>query len=534
MCEKKNLHIQLDENHDKEHAVWNRRSFLQALGLAGAGSMVMGKIPVSAATITPLSKALADSESDKILILIRLKGGNDGLNTIIPQYDYDKYANLRPTLKIEQNNSFLLSSDFRMPSYMDPLQTFWGEGKMKVVHGVGYPNQNLSHFSSADIWSSAGDSGEVLKTGVFGRYHEGLYPDYLLNPPASPPAIQIGSLSNLMFVGEQTGYAFSVANIDQLSQIAENGTAYDMQNLPSCDYGSQLGFMRSVNNSTYNYASVINEAYDIATNDISYSRNNIAKQLALIARLIKGNLGTKIYMVTLTGFDTHADQPTKHQKLMSDLTKAISDFYKDIATQNRDKDVLAMTISEFGRRAKENASNGTDHGAASAMLLFGEGLDGNGFVGDHPDLNDLDKHGNTKFTMDFRDIYASILENWLCIDSSIVDSALLNNYNRVNLGLKCSSSGIDDPGVNNGFKHYPIYSDETVFVEFVLPNAMEVEVQLINILGQNIGVVHKERYLPGTHRVNLNPQFKRYTPGQYIYRIFAEGNSYSKSIILAK
>lgn len=256
---KNNLHTPLGKKHDKEHAVWNRRSFLQALGLAGAGSIVLGKIPVSAATITPLNVALAESETDKVLVLIRLKGGNDGLNTVIPQYDYDKYANLRPTLKIDRNNSFALSNDFRMPNYMDPLQTLWGEGKMKVVHGVGYPNQSLSHFSSADIWSSAGNKGEVLQTGVFGRYHEDLYPDYLLSPPKNPPAIQIGSLSNLMFVGEQTGYAFSVANIDQLTQIAENGTAYDMQNLPSCDYGSQLGFMRSVNNSTFNYASVINE-----------------------------------------------------------------------------------------------------------------------------------------------------------------------------------------------------------------------------------------------------------------------------------
>jgi len=533
MSEGSNLDIQLNENHDKEHAVWNRRSFLQALGLAGAGSIFMGNIPVSAATVTPLSAAIAYSESDRILILIRLKGGNDGLNTIIPQYDYDKYASLRPTLKIDQNKSFALSNDFRMPTYMDPLQTFWEEGKMKVVHGVGYPNQNLSHFSSADIWSSARDNGEVLQTGVIGRYHEDLYPDYLLNPPKTPPAIQIGSLSNLMFVGEQTGYAFSVANIDQLAQIAEKGTAYDIQNLPLCDYGSQLGFMRSVNNSTYNYASVINEAYSIATNDVPYERNNISKQLALIARLIKGNLGTKIYMVTLDGFDTHADQPNKHQKLMSNLTKAISDFYNDIAKQNRDKDVVAMTISEFGRRAKENASNGTDHGAASAMLLFGEGLNGNGFVGNHPDLNDLDKHGNTKYTLDFRDIYASILEKWLCIDSSVVDSALLNSYNRINLGLKCNGTSVNNPEVDNGFKHYPIYSGETVFVEFILQSAMEVEVQLINILGQNIGLVHKERYLSGTHRVNLNPQFKRYTPGQYIYRIFAGGKSYSKSIILA-
>ncbi|WP_456422024.1 DUF1501 domain-containing protein [Lutibacter sp.] len=530
-----NLHTKFDENHDKEHAIWNRRSFLQALGLVGTGSIMLGKIPVSASTITPLSKALSTSENDKILIIARLKGGNDGLNTVIPYYDYDTYANLRPTLRIKQNDSFALSSNFKMPNYMDSLQNFWEEGKMKVVHGVGYSNQSLSHFSSADIWSSAGNKGDNLQTGVFGRYHEELYPDYLVNPPASPPAIQIGSLSNLMFVGEETGYAFSVANIDQLAQIAEKGTAFDVQNLPSCDYGSQLGFMRNVNNSTFNYASVINEAYVVATNDVSYEKNNIAKQFALIARLIKGNLGTKIFMVTLDGFDTHADQPNRHKKLMGNFTRAISNFYADLATQSRDSDVLTMTISEFGRRSKENASNGTDHGAASTMLLFGEGLNGNGFVGNHPDLSNLDNNGNMDFTTDFRDVYASILEKWLCIDSSIVDNVLLNNYNRADLGLRCSSVIDDDADISDGsFKHYPVYGNETVYVEFVLPRAMEVEVQLVNILGQNIGVVHKERYLQGTHRVNLNPQARRYTPGHYIYRIFAEGKSYSKSIILVK
>lgn len=530
----KNIQSQnkFDENHSKEHAVWNRRSFLQALGLTGAGSILLGKVPVSAATHTPLSAALSNSETDNVLILIRLKGGNDGLNTVIPEYNYSTYANFRPKLKIEQSKSFALSDEFRMPNYMDSIKPFWGDGKMKIVHGVGYPNQSLSHFSSADIWSSAGNKNEVLQTGVFGRYFEDLYPDYLLNPPKDPPAIQIGSLSNLMFVGEETGYAFSVANINQLAQIAETGTAYDMTKLPLCSYGDQLGFMRSVNNSTFNYASTINSAYDKATNDVTYLKNKISKQLALVARLIKGNLGTKIYMVNLNGFDTHANQPDKHQKLMSNLTNAIKDFYEDLATQEKDKNVLAMTISEFGRRTKENASSGTDHGAASTMLLFGEGLNGNGFVGNHPNLNDLDSHGNLKPSTDFREVYASILENWLCIDSEIIDNTLLSNYKRTNLGLVCGSNGFDDNSSDN-LQHYPVYKENIVFVNFKLLSAMQVQIYLINTLGQNIGAVHNERHVAGNYQVNINPQSKKYTPGVYIYNIIAEGKSYSKSIILS-
>ncbi len=522
-----------DKKHDKEHAVWNRRSFLQALGLAGAGSLVAGKLPVYASAPTPLSAALSMNNSDRVLVIVRLKGGNDGLNTIIPNYDYSTYANLRPTLKINNSDSFALSNEFRMPNYMNSLLPIWNDGKMKVVHGVGYPNQSLSHFSSADLWSSAADNGSPLQTGVFGRFFEDLYPDYLLNPPAIPPAIQIGSLSNLLFNGEDTGYAFSVANPDQLAQIAQSGTAYDMQNLPACDYGSQLGFVRSVTNSTYNYASVINTAYTSNSNAINYDDNDISKQFAIVARLIKGYLGTKVYMVTLDGFDTHANQPNTHQELMTELTTAISNFYADLTAGSVAQDVLCMTVSEFGRRGAENASNGTDHGAASTMMLFGEGLNGNGFIGNHPDLSNLDNTGNLQHTTDYRDVYASILEDWLCIDTTIVDQTLLNNYNRANLGIICSAASVDNIAIKNGLDHKPIYKENNVFVAFTLTRAAEIKIDLIDVLGRNLGVIHHQRQLSGTYQVNLNPQYKKYA-GQYFYRIIVNGKAYSKAIVFAK
>ena len=470
------------------------------------------------------------SESDRVLVIVRLKGGNDGLNTVIPKYDYSTYANLRPTLKITDANSFALSNEFRMPNYMNSLQPIWNDGKMKVIHGVGYPNQNLSHFSSADLWSSAADNGNPLQTGIFGRFYEDLYPDYLLNPPTVPPAIQIGSLSNLMFNGEEAGYAFSVANPDQLTQIAQNGTAYDMQNLPNCEYGAQLGFMRSVTNATYNYASVINGAYTATNNAVNYAPNDIAKQFAIVARLIKGYLGTKVYMVTLDGFDTHANQPTKHEELMTKLTQAISNFYTDLAAGGVAQEVLTMTISEFGRRAQENASNGTDHGAASTMLLFGEGLNGNGFIGNHPDLSNLDNNGNLQFTTDYRDIYASLLENWLCIDSSVVNQTLLNNYNRANLGLVCSTSNIDDSITKQYFKHHPIYKENSVFVEYTLTKPMDIKIALFDLSGKRIVTIQHQRQLSGTFQVNLNKANHNYI-GQYFYNIIANGKAYSKAIL---
>ncbi|MDC9722691.1 MAG: DUF1501 domain-containing protein [Urechidicola sp.] len=540
MCKENKLHKKyinpkdLGENHDKEHAVWNRRSFLQALGLTSVGSIMLGKLPVSAANQTPLSAALTTSDNDRVLVIIRLKGGNDGLNTVIPQYDFDTYANLRPNIKIESNNSFALSSDFRMPNYMQDLQPLWNDGKMKIAHGIGYPDQNLSHFSSADIWSNTVDDDRTsLRTGVLGRYFEDLYPDYLLNPPTIPPAIQIGSLSNLLFNGEDTGYAFSVANPNQLEEIAQNGTAYNVQNLSECTYGNQLGWIRSIVNTTYTYAGVIHEAYNNAANNAGYNESNISKQLAIVARLIKGNLGTKIYMVTLDGFDTHAEQPTAHQQLMHDLTNAVSNFYEDLNDIGVGKNVLAMTISEFGRRPEENGSNGTDHGSASTMMLFGEGLEGNGFIGTHPDLSNLDQDENLNFTTDFRSIYATILEDWLCIDSDVVDASLLANYNRSDVGVVCNSNSNPDNSITD-FSHRAIYRDNTVFVDFDIPNASHVTIEVINILGQKTGIIYNERVLAGNYQVDLNPKNKRYSVGQYFYQIAVNGKLHSKAFVFVK
>ena len=525
-----NKKIKNTDTHDQEHAKWNRRSFLQALGLVSSGSILLGKTPVSAMNPTPLTQALANSNSDRVLVIIRLKGGNDGLNTVIPAYDYGTYSNIRPNIKITNANSFALSTEFRMPNYMQDLQNLWSNDKMKIVHGVGYPNQNLSHFTSADIWSSAGNTVEQTQTGVFGRYFENLYPDYLLNAPAIPPAVQIGSLSNLMFTGDQAAYAFSVANPDQLQSIAQSGVAYDVQNLPTCTYGDQLGWIRSIVNTTYTYANVIHQAYNNATNNANYNNSDIAKQLAIVARLIKGNLGTKIYMVTLDGFDTHAEEITRHQQLMLDLSNSVTQFFNDLDTSGNGQNVLAMTISEFGRRPEENASLGTDHGAASTMMLFGEGLNGSGFVSTHPDLSNLDTNGNLQHTTDFRSVYAAILEDWLCIDSQVVNDTLFQNYTRAGIGVACNAANYEDYSFNQ-FIHIPVYKNNSVYLQFELQTASSVSIELFNILGKSLGKIYNKRNLAGKYEVDLNPNRKKYTIGQYFYQINVGGKKYSKSFV---
>ena len=525
----------IKDSHDQEHATWNRRSFIQALGLAGAGSIMLGGTNVSASAPSPLSVALSQSENDNILVIIRLKGGNDGLNTVVPLYDYDTYANLRPTIRHQENELLSLSPDFAIPSYMNALESVWGEGNMKIIHGVGYPDQSLSHFRSSDIWASA-DAINDEQTGWWGRYFEDLYPDYLINPPEIPPAIQIGSIGNLIFEGSNSNYAFSVADPNQLANIAQTGGLHDVVNLPECVYGDKLLFLRAQTNTTLTYAEVINDAYMASSNQATYLQDDLSEQLAIIARMIKGGLGTKVYMVSLGGFDTHANQVNKQRGLHENLASGIKSFYEDLASEGYDDKVLGMTISEFGRRPYENGSNGTDHGAASPTFLFGAGLNGNGFVGTHPDIDASawDNNNNLVPSTDFRDVYASVLTDWFCLDPSIVNTILLNdNYQTLNLGFNCQGLTTPDFANVSHFSHVATYRDNRTFIEINMQNSAHVEVKLINILGQEMVTLCNEILTPGNHIIDVKARAStRLAYGQYIYRINTLGQFYSKSILI--
>lgn len=519
--------------HDQEHALWNRRSFIQALGLVGSGSMLLGGKAISATKATPLSVALAANENENILVIIRLEGGNDGLNTIVPIYDYPTYANLRPTLRHQQSDIININSDFGIPNYMSELEAVWGNGQMKVVHGVGYPEQNLSHFRSTDIWASAADTYEE-PTGWWGRYFEDLYPDYLINPPAVPPAVQVGNVGNLIFDGNNNNYAFTVANLQQLQNVAENGTLHDVLNLPDCVYGDKLLFMRATANTTLTYSEIIHDAYTAGSNQANYGDGDLAAQLAAAARLIKGGLGTKVYMVSLGSFDTHADQIDRHQALLQDLSSSIKAFYEDLAAAGMDNKVLSMTISEFGRRPYENGSAGTDHGAASPVMLFGSGLNGSDFIGQHPSLTNWDDHDNLIPTSDFRDIYGTVLTSWFCLEQEVVNSILLNqNYQQLDLGLDCQTlSNYGNSDVQR-LVHAPVYKNNSVYLEMNIDMTGHGVIMLYDLVGKEVGVVANQMFFPGRHSIDIKAAVGyRLSFGQYIYRISLGGQNYSKSFLI--
>jgi uncharacterized protein (DUF1501 family) len=552
------------EGHDQEHKAWSRRSFLQALGIAGTGTMMLGSNLLTASAPSPLTSAIANAETDNILILIRLSGGNDGLSTVIPIEQYDTYANARPNIYIPESKVLKLTDEFGVPSYMQALQPMWDDGQFKAVHGVGYEGQSLSHFTGSDIFAntdltSTGFSG--LDTGWMGRHFENTYPDYLINPPAAPAAIQVGQFGSLVFQGEETNYAFVTSNIDQLEEIADSGVVYGLEDthFDDCMYGDQLKFLRGVANTTYEYSGTIHQAYLNGQNQVEYQDNQIARQLALLARLIKGNLGTKVYMISMGGFDTHGNQPLAHERLMTNLSVAIDNFYDDLGFTEQDDKVLSMTFSEFGRRIFENGSNGTDHGKAAPTLFFGSGLNGSAFVGEHPTLDDPDGRGNLEYTMDFRNLYATVLAEWLCVDIPLVERHLLDHpYSPVNLGFNCSGIDFPDiayndsvpttpteteptdttpynPNLLDAVVHKPFYpTNKTPHIYLEMPFSAHVDIKLFNILGQQVGTVYNEMMMEGSVELNIRERMPQHlSAGKYIYRINIQNQKMAKSVMVA-
>ncbi len=541
MCDrKKNNHkplgsaLEHGEAHERHHSV-SRRMFLRNLGIAGSASMLLGNTPITAMANSPLSWGLTNAQGNRVLVLIRFKGGNDGLNTIIPLFDYGTYQTVRPNIHIPQSQITNLNEDFGVSQAMADIMPLWENGKMKIVNSVGYPDQNQSHFRSTDIWASASDTDVMDASGWLGRFLGEQYPDFITNPPEVPPAIQIGGSGNIVFENaDLVNMSMQVGDPQTLAEIAETGELYDPVNVPDCYYGEQVSYMRTVTNNTFKYADVISQAYDSADNAVDYE-NGFARQLAIVARLIKGGLETKMYMVTLDGFDTHAGQPNQHPYLMASLSKAVKAFYDDLATVNRDQDVLSMSFSEFGRTIEQNASQGTDHGAASCMLLFGPGLEGSGILGDHPDMEDVDEDGNMKFGTDFRQLYATVLENWLCVDPDTVDGVMGRYFERLpGLGISCAPTPVfEAPAVK--LRHWASYDGRSqVGVNYVLKKSAKVTVRIFNMLGQPVEVLYRGYQPAGQHLHTFRTDSSKVASGYYIYSIEVQGQRFSRKIVAVR
>tara|TARA_R110001592_G_scaffold363221_3_gene681611 strand:+ start:4699 stop:6345 length:1647 start_codon:yes stop_codon:yes gene_type:complete len=423
-----------------------RRNFLKTTSLSALSiPIVLNGLPFTSLANSPFYKALGNAAyPDRVMVLIQLNGGNDGLNTVIPieMYPHLTKSNSqggRSNILVDENdvlklmyNSIDQSPGTGLHPAMSALSNLFTNGQLNVMQGVGYPNPSFSHFRATDIWLSGSDSNTYEQTGWAGRFLDHEHPNYLTTPPANPLAITIGSISSNAYKGTQLNMGMAVQNPTASGYFSGN-----IDTAPNSIYGYELEHIRKIAQQSNDYAASLATAYANGQNVATYpSNNSLADQLKTVARLISGDLGTNFYMVNMGSFDTHNDQvnsgDTKtgwHANQLQQLAEAINAFQTDLnsmtnsygAMQNQ---VFGMTFSEFGRTIKSNNTNGTDHGTTAPMFLFGNKINPT-VLGKNPEVWDS-AQGQMKSDLDmqfdFRSIYATALYQWFGLNKGDVDS----------------------------------------------------------------------------------------------------------------
>ena len=358
---------------------------------------------------SPLFSLLGTStDTDHVLVIMQLNGGNDGLNMVIPIEFYSNYFNARRNIAIPQNRILPIDGNTKTGLHpaMTGLQHLYNEGELAIVHAVGYPSPSFSHFRATDIWMSASDSTQNITSGWAGRYLNAEYPNYPNGYPNSvmpdPLAIQIGSVTSMTLQGPAVNMGMSISDPNSFYNLV-NGVE---DPAPDTPWGKELKYIRLVSQQTQQYAQVIKDAASKVTQQSAYpSGNGLADQLRIVARLVKGGLKTRVYMVSFGGFDTHSSQVNAtdtttgtHATLLMRVSDAIKAFMDDLKYLEIEDRVVGMTFSEFGRRIKSNSSLGTDHGAAAPLFVFGKNVSP-GVVGNNPVIPQLQLtiifHSNT-------------------------------------------------------------------------------------------------------------------------------------------
>jgi uncharacterized protein (DUF1501 family) len=404
----------------------NRRSLLsRGALLVASGFLAPSFITRTAMALDGRSSALGPvtldpSKKNQILVVLQLSGGNDGINTLVPFTD-PNYAKLRPTLGVAATDVLRLTDSVGLNPNLTKLKAFYDQGKMAVVQGVGYPNPNRSHFRSMDIWHSARPDA-FERSGWLGRYVSACQ----CAQDNALPAVSIGDQLNTMFWTDTT-LVPAVASIGAFSFLTDtkykNDRTFQMQTLQNIysqagNWSASEGLIRR---GTLQALAGSDELQKVAASyqsPVKYPANNgLAGQLKTVAQVIAGNLGTRLFSVSMGGFDTHANQKVNQDKLLGQLGDAIDAFMQDLSSMKKQDDVTIMTFSEFGRRVKQNGSNGTDHGTAEPMFIIGNKVQG-GMYGTYPSLSDLDNNGDLKFNADFRSVYAGILRDVVGADPS--------------------------------------------------------------------------------------------------------------------
>ena len=444
---------------------------------------------------------------DRVLVMIRLNGGNDGLNTVIP---LDQYANLmihRPEIIIPQNQILSVTPEVGFHPQMQGMKGLFDQGKLSVVQNVGYPEQNRSHFRSMDIWTSG--SLDVSETrGWLGRYFDSYNPNYPTGYPnvtyPDPFAISMGSEVTATCQGIAANFSHAVSNPNNAVNLYQGGFVND-----GSYYGDHVEFVGTIIEQTNSFGQVINAAAQAGNNlSAMYDpTNTLATQLKYVAQMISGGLKTKVYVLSLGGFDTHDNQADAtnllagtHRGLLKTVSDAIAAFQDDLQLLGLEQRVVGMTFSEFGRQIESNASLGTDHGDAAPLFLFGTCIQ-SGIIGPNPTIaSSLPDQAGIAMQIDFRDVYASILRDWFQVPANEVQQLFAHQVQFYSLAGTCNVSLEEQALANGSMLVYPNPTPSSVHVKVNLEEGRAMG-ELRDANGATVKTYFDQNFSSGVHTI---------------------------------
>ena len=515
-----------------------RRSFIKYSSLFST-PLILGGIPVTSIARNGLVN-LVNEDSDKVLVLIQLNGGNDGLDTLFPLNSYDVLANVRSNIIVPQNKLLKLGNNLAIHPSMPGIKSLYDDAQLNIIQSVGYPQQNRSHFRSSDIWHSGSATNEFSTNGWLGRYLDSNYEDYPAAYPNAdyldPFAVTIGSSVSETCQGISGNFSMAIVdpeNITQLTSPLSNETA------TGCG-AEQLDFLSNAIEKSNKYGARMEEAYKLGNNlgNLYGDSSRLAIQLKTVARLISGGLQSKIYVVNLGGFDTHADQTDegdstsgRHATLLEQLSIAITAFQDDLQQLGIDDRVLGMTYSEFGRRIQSNFSLGTDHGDAAPLIVFGSCVNA-GIIGENPEISaDVGPSDGVPMQIDFRSIYGSILIDWFEVEEEDAQNLFSEEFQYIPIASQCDlpSSIFENNQANFQINTFPNPTRGHTQIQFSTKSDW-IKVSLTNNLGQEVKVISNRRFNEGDHTLDLD--MSSVPSGSYFVKI--QTSTLRKSVSLVK
>lgn len=565
-----------------------RRNFLKKIGFAAGAPIAFQGVPLKLLASHQEFQHLAQqSTNDRVLIILQMHGGNDGLNTIIPISNYDEYYSRRANIAIpyKVGNRTLIPLDSTVASEeqvglhpdMHHFKNLYDKGKAAVFQGVSYERNNGSHFRGRDIWFMGGDADDYFSSGWIGRYlskeYEPLtYPeDFPTEEMPDPLALEMGNDVSLLFHQDgniPTSISLgsnpnSLANlIDQLEGFEDEGV--DPRGNPPAflndsPYGQEMNWILGLEDKSETYIRRLAEIYDSAAETtVTYpenypfnapdgsKRNPLSSQLSLVARLLAGGVKTKVFLVKMGGFDTHASQvesydPTMglHSALLYHISSAMSAFQDDLRSRGLEERVLTLTMSEFGRRVGSNGSYGSDHGTGGPIMMFGAGVKP-GIYGTVPDVS----QSNVGMQFDYRQIYANILFEWMGVDKSVIENDIFfndfiegpnpngGNYEPMDLIKEVILGEKEHLRKNYRLESvYPNPASNYTQAKIFVNNHQTVNVQLINVRGDIVSQTTR-KVSPGEHTFSF--VLDSFSPGFYFIKAKSENLDDTKRLIIRK